>query len=54
MDDQIIKFLFAIKQNEVNKATDNIIFVSPSITQLIRKSKDKIDIKETIKNLKIK
>ena len=49
----MINISFAIKQNEVNKTTDKIIFVSPAITQLIRKSKDKIDIKETIKNLKI-
>ena len=53
VDDQMIKISFAIKQNEVNKATDKILFVSPSITQLIRKSKDKMDTKETIKNLQI-
>merc|ERR1711874_849917 len=48
----MIKISFAIKQNEV-KATDKILFVSPSITQFIRKSEDRTDIKETIKNLKI-
>ena len=53
VDDQMIKISFAIKQNEVNKATDKILFVSPSITQLIRKSSDKMDTKETIENLQI-
>merc|ERR1711874_665897 len=37
VDDQMIYISLALKQNEINKATDKILFVSPSITQLIRK-----------------
>ena len=40
VDDQMIAISFDIKQNEVNKTTDKEFFVSPSTTQLIRKSKD--------------
>ena len=53
VDDQMIAISLDIKQNEVNKTTDKVLFVSPSTTQLIRKSKDNTDIKETIKDLKI-
>ena len=53
VDDDIIKISLALKQKEVNKTTDKILFVSPSITQLIRVSKDKTDTKETLENLQI-
>ena len=53
VDDQMIYISLAMKQNEVDRATDKILFVSPSITQLIRKSTDRTNIKETIKNLQI-
>ena len=53
VDDQMIKISFSFKQNEVDKITDKILFVSPSVAQLIRMSKNKMDTKETIKNLQI-
>ena len=33
VDDQMINISFALKQNEVNKTMDKILFESPSITQ---------------------
>ena len=53
VDDDIIKISLALKQKEVNKTTDKILFVSPSITQLIRVSNNKMDTKETLENLQI-
>merc|ERR1712105_472457 len=53
VDDQMIYISLAFKQYKINKATDKIIFVSPSITQLIRKSTDRTNTKETIKYLQI-
>ena len=53
VDDQMIYISLALKQNEINKATDKILFVSPSITQLIRKSTDRTNTKDTMKNLQI-
>merc|ERR1712121_359886 len=41
------------KQKEIYKITDKILFVSPSITQLIRVSKDKRVTKDTLKGLQI-
>ena len=53
VDDDIIKISLALKQKEINKTTDKILFVSPSITQLIRVSDNKMDTKETLENLQI-
>ena len=53
VDDDMIKLSLALKQKEINKSTDKILFVSPAITQLIRASKDGKAIKETLKGLRI-
>ena len=52
-DDDMIKLSLALKQKEIYKFTDKILFVSPAITQLIRASKDGKVIKETLKGLRI-
>merc|ERR1712082_483957 len=46
-------FSAALKQKEVDKTMDKILFVSPSITQLIRVSDNRMDVKETLENLQI-